>query len=188
MLSFTALFPDVARDETRSLTVPEDGLVPADQYLFQEFYCVEKGCDCRRVIFRVLAAKARAEMATINHALDRNALMYNETGDTQLEPFGPQSRYSTALMGLFQAVVLQPDYAARLMRHYKMVRDAVEDPTHPIHDTIARAGDPEALPSRGATRPARTRWAPSPEHPAPRPTDPCPCGSGRRYRKCCLRR
>lgn len=32
------------------------------------------------------------------------------------------------------------------------------------------------------------RWNPSADHPAPPLTAPCPCGSGRRYKKCCLRR
>jgi hypothetical protein len=40
----------------------------------------------------------------------------------------------------------------------------------------------------GAILPAHVRWTPSAEHPAPPPTDPCPCGSGRRFKKCCLRR
>lgn len=35
---------------------------------------------------------------------------------------------------------------------------------------------------------ASKRWKPSPDHAAPPRTDACPCGSGRRYRKCCMRR
>ncbi len=32
------------------------------------------------------------------------------------------------------------------------------------------------------------RWSPAPGQPPPAPTDPCGCGSGRRYRKCCMPR
>ena len=66
MIGFDALFPDVARQETRSLKVLEDGPVPADKYLLQEFYCVEEACDCRRGIFSVVASKAGKVVATIN--------------------------------------------------------------------------------------------------------------------------
>ncbi|MBI4864136.1 MAG: SEC-C domain-containing protein [Candidatus Riflebacteria bacterium] len=45
----------------------------------------------------------------------------------------------------------------------------------------------EALRQEDAVQ-TRDRWCPSPDHPAPPPTSPCPCGSGRRYRKCCMRR
>lgn len=38
------------------------------------------------------------------------------------------------------------------------------------------------------TDPPRLRWTPSADRPPPAPTAPCPCGSGRRYRKCCLKR
>jgi hypothetical protein len=52
------------------------------------------------------------------------------------------------------------------------------------------AGPPPALdephaPARAA-RPPRQRWTPRPGEPLPAPTSPCPCGSGRRYKKCCL--
>jgi hypothetical protein len=33
-----------------------------------------------------------------------------------------------------------------------------------------------------------TRWQPAPGEKAPAPTDPCGCGSGRRYKKCCMPR
>jgi hypothetical protein len=188
MIPFDALFPDVAPKESRSMSTLEDGPVPKDHYLFREFYCVERGCDCRRVILSVIGVEAKGEVAVINHALDRQALGFEEGEETILEPFGRQSRHADALLDLFRSVVLQPDYAARLMRHYQMVREAVQDPTHPAQAVIAKAGDPQASPRPTTARPTRVRWAPSPENPAPPPTAPCPCGSGRRYRKCCLRR
>ncbi|MBI5477546.1 MAG: SEC-C domain-containing protein [Deltaproteobacteria bacterium] len=45
--------------------------------------------------------------------------------------------------------------------------------------------DEPSAPARAA-RPPRQRWTPRPGEPLPSPTSPCPCGSGKRYKKCCL--
>jgi len=39
-----------------------------------------------------------------------------------------------------------------------------------------------------AHRPVKQRWTPAPGGSVPDATSPCPCGSGRRYKKCCMRR
>jgi len=39
-----------------------------------------------------------------------------------------------------------------------------------------------------ADRPAKRRWQPEPGGALPNTKSPCPCGSGRRYKKCCMRR
>ena len=49
------------------------------------------------------------------------------------------------------------------------------------------AVDPQETGDR-APRPTRQRWTPAPGEPPPPADSPCPCGSGRRYKKCCLRR
>lgn len=51
--------------------------------------------------------------------------------------------------------------------------------------------NPDLLPTpkaRGRAASTRVRWIPTPGQAPPAATDPCPCGSGRRYKKCCLRR
>lgn len=52
---------------------------------------------------------------------------------------------------------------------------------------IERGGGTRSAPSRGA-RSARRRWMPTAEHPAPGPDAACPCGSGKRYKRCCMPR
>jgi hypothetical protein len=39
-----------------------------------------------------------------------------------------------------------------------------------------------------ADRPAKQRWTAEPGGAVPDAKSPCPCGSGRRYKKCCMRR
>jgi hypothetical protein len=51
---------------------------------------------------------------------------------------------------------------------------------------MAREPIPRVLPVR-ANRPAAQdrRWRPADGEPTPAPNDPCPCGSGRKFKKCC---
>lgn len=48
-----------------------------------------------------------------------------------------------------------------------------------LRTMIARAGEARA---------PRVRWRPAEDEAAPPATSPCPCGSGRRYKKCCMSR
>ena len=50
------------------------------------------------------------------------------------------------------------------------------------------AEDPSLMPLPWDTRPRAKAWVRAPDQPPPDPRGPCPCGSGRRYRKCCLPR
>ena len=68
------------------------------------------------------------------------------------------------------------------------------DPRDPIamkrfmDDFNARvAKDPDLMPLPPGM-PGRTRWSPKAGELPPDAMDPCPCGSGRRYKKCCQRR
>jgi hypothetical protein len=47
---------------------------------------------------------------------------------------------------------------------------------------------PASSPSDAPSKPPRTRWVRSGDEPAPDPAAPCPCGSGKRYKKCCKSR
>jgi hypothetical protein len=63
MMRFGLLFPEVAARETRTakvfeaLDATDPRHLPADEYGFDELYCDERGCDCRRVMINVLARR-----------------------------------------------------------------------------------------------------------------------------------
>jgi uncharacterized protein YecA (UPF0149 family) len=61
-----------------------------------------------------------------------------------------------------------------------MVKQAASDPRHPAYDELQELidGDPEDI--------FRQRL-PS-QHDSVGRNDPCPCGSGRKYKHCCLGR
>ncbi len=58
-------FPNIAERETRNLTVLNDPDLPPDRYALIELYCDESGCDCRRVMFNVLAEERKELVAVI---------------------------------------------------------------------------------------------------------------------------
>ena len=149
MLAFHLMFPEIGTDETRTLTVPPGGAggIPPGEYALLEFYCTDPKCDCRRVILRVLRRDPPGQVATISHAFLPLAKHDADLGQTFLDPINPQSRLSPLLLELFREVALTPDYEARLKRHYRMVKDAIDDPAHPIHGRIA------AVEPGGARRP-----------------------------------
>jgi len=71
-------------------------------------------------------------------------------------------------------------YVARLERHYAMVKEAAADPTHPAYRWLAQLDveiETEII-------------EPAPAPPAQRVgrNDPCPCGSGKKYKHCCMRK
>ena len=64
---FEQYFPEVGAREIRTLTVPPgDPLgLPAGEYGFLELYCNDPGCDCRRVLFCVIARNGMSVQAFI---------------------------------------------------------------------------------------------------------------------------
>jgi len=153
-------FPELALRETRTVIVRTPMMkgdrlaLPADEYGLDEMYCVESGCDCRRVIINVVARGAMAQVATINHAFEPPTHVYDPPAQTFLDPLNVQSPWSPALLEMFVDVVLGDEaYRQRLLRHYRMFKDVVDNPNHPCHGLIAAP----AAPSRSFPPPRRGR-------------------------------
>ena len=179
LIPFFIVDADLAERETRVIhtLVVQDGL-PIGSYELVEFYCPDPACNCRRVMLNIVEAKHPDRfLASISYGFDRGA---PEAGPF-LDPLNPQSRYASALLKLVANTALSdPLYLARLGRHYKLVKQAASDPEHPAYARLQRAleKDRRDFPSvesyRSETRVGRN--------------DPCPCGSGKKYKQCCGRR
>lgn len=165
MFPFHLLFPEIGIDETRTLTLREPiDNVPAGDYGFVECYCVEPNCDCHQVLLKVLK-RDHGEVATISHAL-RPRLSRSSLGvdlpRTYIDPLHPCAPYAPQLMALFEDLMLSDRaYCERLERHYKMVREAIATPGHPIHARIPGQADTRRALRRQAQalRAARRREA-----------------------------
>ena len=191
MSDFLHAFPKLAETEVRDITVgPGNSLgLPAGRYGFIESYCDEKGCDCRRVLIGVLSEKARKFIAHINLGFDSDDAMAGPF----LDPLDPQGPQAEALLDFFTDMINNdPAYLARLHRHYVQFKEQVEGRRY--------SGPPFEEPGRvqrvAATRPPMRSFAGRsdmafPTSPVRREVkigrnDPCPCGSGKKYKQCCL--
>lgn len=134
MYAFHARVPDVGLTETRSVTVLPGRPVPEGEYAFIEFYCDEPGCDCRRVMIRVIGRDSRNTIwATISYGWEtakyykkwmRDAALSEDLRGASLDPLNPQSKYAGEFLTLFKELLRDKAYVARLKRHYTQFRAA----------------------------------------------------------------
>ncbi len=165
MSGFWLRFPELARQETRVVKLPSpQGGLPRGSFGFLELYCEEPDCDCRRVILQVRTEEEPGTLlATINYGWESVAFYQKWLGgsrkeareikEASLDPLNPQSQYASALLRLFQTVVLQDKaYVNRLKRHYQMFKAEVSK------EESARAGGETSLRHLGDER----KWGKKP--------------------------
>ncbi len=136
---FDEYFLELAAAETRVLTVPPGSLggLPADDYVFRELYCNERGCDCRRVFFTVFSESQKREEAVVAYGWETKAFYAKWMGNSDLatlaelqgpilNPGSAQSPLAPAILKLTEEVLLKdPAYVDRLKRHYALIRQTI---------------------------------------------------------------
>lgn len=136
MIPFYTHFRDLAARETRTITLFGQPGLPDGEFGLVEFYCDEPDCDCRRVIFRVVAAPPDLRTyATINYGWESLEFYTDwmhgaaetaaQVQGASLEPFGAQSPYAAAFLGLVKSVLQDEAYVRRLQEHYRLFKEAV---------------------------------------------------------------
>ena len=190
MRLFVDKFKELGERETRSATIPKGNdhyALPPDEYAFVEHYCDEKNCDCRRVMISVYAHKANRILATISMGFDSG----EDDSAPFLDPLNTQSEYSEGLLGLFVDVLnADPAYLARLQRHYVMFKEKTDRRKYSGRpfENPGRIERNEHFPffrSVSPLKPAEVKPA-GPDRPKVGRNEPCPCGSGKKYKRCCL--
>jgi hypothetical protein len=159
MMPFVLFCREVADRETRTLQVVDmpgpviPGRLPVDTYAFVELFCVDPGCDCRRVMLNVYSESSKAHLATINYAFEPPTKEWDHPEQVFLDPLNKQTPLAPGILEAFKHVVLKDDaYVQRLIRHYQMIKDGIaeaeSDPQHPWNFIIpVRSGS--LLPSAG---------------------------------------
>ena len=135
MTPFHTRFPEVAARETRCIrVVTTDGPLPLGEYGFLELYCEDPGCDCHSVLLQVTSSQApHTPLATINFGwksapfytrwMHGDAAAGRELTAASLDSLQPQSKYAGHLLDCFrEQLMTDPDYIARLARHYEMFK------------------------------------------------------------------
>lgn len=183
MMAFDVLFPDVAKNECRTLRPINDPRVPEETFLFREHYCTERDCDCRRALLQIWSTERRRVVATINYGFEPSKPPFDDEPRVFLDPINPQSDLSDRLLEAFETMLENdPGYHDRLVRHYAMWKAVVDNPSHPDHPKVRNETHDEpsflcAFPKR--QEPVRR------DGPKVGPNAPCPCGSGKKFKKCC---
>jgi hypothetical protein len=188
MMPFFQVEPDLAAKETRMITLFEQqGNIPPGSYGLIELYCPDPDCDCRRVIINIVEKQHPATfLASIGYSFDRD----EPDAGPYLDPLNDQCAYADDLLRMVKEIVLRDRrYVARLERHYATVKRAAADPTHPAYALLREAAESEegwmSVQEMDAMLGKRVSGPP------PRDVgrnDPCPCGSGKKYKHCCMRK
>jgi hypothetical protein len=98
------------------------GTIPKGVYGFIECYCIEPGCDCRRVLLVVVNEKFK-EKAVISFAFDQQ----DSLAGPFLQPSSSNAPYAEKLLEFFvDALNSGPQWLNRLYRHYRAVRKLVD--------------------------------------------------------------
>jgi hypothetical protein len=155
MLTFHTLFPDEADAEYQTVIPYEKEGIPTRPFLFVELYCVEPECDCRRVMLNVVDIHTDQHVATINYAFEPPEPPFDDLGQWFLDWLNPQSEVSDAFLELFTDMIAND-------RGY--------------HDRLVSHYE---MWKRAVEDPKH------PDQPTIGANDPCPCGSGRKYERCC---
>src|SRR4051812_14426302 len=165
MTPFILRFPGLGKRETRVATLPAEGDLPEEEYAFLEYYCDEPGCDCRRVVIRVVERSSPNEfLATMNYGWEKPGYyvkwmgspgLARDAAGLTLDPMFPQSDLAPDLMGLFEKILEDPAYVERLKRHYAMFKGM--GPSHSrdwaSHARAERAKRPRLEPRSRRKRP-----------------------------------
>lgn len=160
-------------------------------------FCDEPGCDCRRVFFHVQTEK-HGNVATIAYGWESRDFYVTWLGsddkNTINELMGPclnlasqQSKYASELLNIVKNILLADTaYIDRVKRHYWMVREKV--------NKSGKIGHFESNQSRHGGTHSNVMSFPHAFNVTPYMNqthnvgrnDPCPCGSGKKYKRCCL--
>lgn len=153
---FANLFPELAREETRSVSKYEAG-VATRTHLFTESFCNEPGCDCRRVFILVMSDEVDRPQprATISWGWEPDSFYRSWAsfplskadldelrgpGLVRLTQHGDEAE---EILDEFRMLLQNEPYAARIVRHYRMFRAQIESggaevPTAPARNRAER--------------------------------------------------
>ncbi len=154
----------------------------SERWLALDDYCVNPDCDCRQVVLQFLnRGHERGRVRVIKKRPP--AIFYNYRERTY-EPAQAPEGHKPSLQALLDELRDQnPAFEGEVRKRHKRLKALFRRALRKYEasaDRIQPVWEPESLPP---VRPdPRTSWQAKPGR-----NDPCPCGSGRKYKKCCGR-
>jgi len=167
-------FPGEAKRETIAIDTSDHSTFTFRVCALFESYCCNPKCHCRDVLLYVEQQKAMksikfslfsAPLAVLRYSLAKPTSEKNPS----LAPQVKQSPHAKAGLALVREYMTShPEYVAQLQRHYDMMKEVGKN-----LQFISKGNMRENnLPVRREAKPDRN--------------EPCLCGSGKKYKKCCL--
>lgn len=164
--AFQEKFPELAETETLGVIISRQADIPDGDYGFVEMYCNEHNCDCRKVSINVMDREGKT-YAFINYGWESVDYYHKWGVDKKIakkmasicfEMSFPRSKTANKFLNLFEDIVQSdPAYVKRIQTHYKLFKQKIDSKVT-VKNSEKKMGRNE----------------------------PCPCGSGKKYKKCCL--
>lgn len=186
LIPFYRIFHEIAAEETRCFHIlegeedpedPEEPSPPQGSYSLVELYCPDPNCDCRKANISITDEEGD-ECCSFQIGWEDAAFYDRHYGfddhglpGPSFAPMQFHSKYAFFFLDRLKELCARDKaYIARLERHYKMIKEAAKerDLFREVRKQIA-----ESKTYRRSTN-------------FPKRNDPCPCGSGKKYKKCCL--
>lgn len=155
--------------EEKSIALEQRPNLPDGDYSFIDFYCTNRNCDCRKTIIHVL--HQGRHVSTVNYGWESPEFycrwmkagmddsMAKEMSGLSIDFASPDRLSPQAILDLMQQL-LDDSWISTLKDHYKRIRQSQRSLSMGCHPSLPKA------PARNA---------------------PCPCGSGKKFKHCCLR-
>ena len=150
-------------EESLMVNIGKGNILPEGKYKFIEYYCIDPQCDCNSGVFQMVELDSQGKetqntIAMIDYTWSKPVTAKNPTLASDFAGTG------FAEAGLEEFKKLLTNYSnmtAKLKNSYVKTR---EEHPHPEIQEVA--------PIHKTTKVGRN--------------DPCPCGSGKKYKRCCL--
>jgi hypothetical protein len=160
MRFFNDLYSEIAKQELLAIRTEDDAL-PNGHYAFLEYFCDNLKCRCATVMLDVVSLndsdpEKSKGIAVIDYSWEEPISENNPSLHQETE----QSHLAQDALADFRDFIKHNSfYAERFNKHYEMVRNYIQhEEVLPNENNIFKGGR----------------------------NDPCPCGSGKKFKKCCL--
>jgi hypothetical protein len=143
--------------DTKSIT----SYLPEGRFVLIELYCANPKCNCQHGVVNVLNIDDHGKpygpvLATIDFSWKKRS---NQSWQYKLHKTSPQTKVADLLLKCFkEKVENNPAYAESLQSHFRIIKEQIKNPKSKNPLQNVKIGR----------------------------NDPCPCGSGKKYKKCCM--
>lgn len=122
----------------RQIIVLQNGLdLPPDTYVFVENFCIDKNCDCRKVMINAISKSNKKILGTFTYGWEElkyytkwlfgDKKLAREFKGPSLELGGIQSEYAKNLIAKFKMLVEDERYRERIKKHYHLFKKSLKE-------------------------------------------------------------